>query len=158
MALVQSKYASGNKRSSTPEIAGVEVNDQYEITLTATQGAAANVVEFGPLPANMTITDAKLITDKLDAHATPTHNVDIGVMTGKAGELLDDAGDARTVGVELFDGVTYAQAGGFARTVEPDAFKIAPVAYDRGIGMLINTAATATAGTIRLNLTFASKQ
>jgi hypothetical protein len=75
------------------------------------------------------------------------------VMSGLPGETLDEVGAARTCGAEFFAASTVGQAGTVARPTVKGAFRVAPTAKDRSIGVkVLLQAATPAAGVIGLTV------
>ena len=155
MALIQTEFATGQTVAPTPAYAGEEVSYRATYAFATGDLTLDQIVEFGPLPAGCTLVDAILDTDSLDSDGSPTVTIDVGVMDGDFGALLDNSGDARTCGATIFSAVTTAQAGGVARPTLATAFRIAPVDTDTGIGVKIHAApTTAAAGTLGLTLIY----
>jgi hypothetical protein len=101
-------------------------------------------LELGVLPAYCVPVDAVL------QGVTMTNVVDVGLMSGTYGDAVTVA---RTVGDELFDGVTVAVAG--TRTVNwTDILAIEPTDYPRGIGLIATAADITAAHGIKLLLTY----
>jgi hypothetical protein len=124
MAIVQSDWAIGRKQAPVSEEAGGVVAEKY--TFKVLHDLAANdIIELAILPAYHTIVDAILIVDEVGA---ATFNV--GIMSG----TLGSTDPARTSGTELFIAAT---DNAVARTVNPAAFRVLPIAADRGIGVKV---------------------
>lgn len=156
MTLFHSKYLHGGKRTPASQWAGDMVGVRFEVTVPDT-AATDDVIELGILPAHHSIRDAIIDTDALDEGSSPALVLDVGLMTGQVGEELDDAGDPRVCDDELFDGVDVGQAGGVLRASLATAFTIAPVAYDRSIGVKIATEADEAAeGTFGLTVFYST--
>lgn len=116
-------------------------------------GLAANdVIEFTGIPAGYVPVDFLLA---FDAWATTTATMDVGVITGNYGALLDVAGSARVCGNE---GAAAASglAAGILRLVKKDLALLAPTlgdptttpvtTGDRGFGVKIASIGTVVAG------------
>ena len=88
-------------------------------------------------------------SDDLDSNGSPTLAYDVGVLTGTPGDTT-----RRTCGTEFFAATTASQAAGVTRLAKGTGFRIAPVGYDRSIGIKITTAAAtqATSGLLALAL------
>lgn len=139
----QSNKVTGIDVPPNPSFAGEVVRQRGSITLPA--GITINDrLELCVLPANCTLFDAILDSDDLDSATTIT--LDGGLMSGEVGAV----DIARTVGTELFSASTVAQAGGVVRPTLSTAFRIAPVPYDRSIGLLVKAAPTGQAGSVHL--------
>lgn len=152
MALIFTKATRGGVRTPAPQNAGDIIGTRVEHTLTTAQNVTGNIIDFAILPAWATVFDMILDADDLDS-GSPAITLDVGLMTGSPGEALDAAGAARTCGAEFFAASTVAQAGTIARPTLKTAFRVAPVAYDRSIGVkVLLQAATAVEGAIGLSV------
>lgn len=154
MSLLHSKYTQGPLRVPTPDEGGevYAIRYEYDVPTTVADG---DILELGVLPESCRVVDAILDADDLDEGSVPAIELDVGLMSGNVGEELDAAGNARTCGAELFDNATIAQGGGVVRASLASAFRIAPVAYDRSIGVkFVANAATAAAGKIGLTVLY----
>jgi len=154
MALLHSKYTQGALRVPAPDEGGEVYAVRFEYAVP-TDVADGDIIEVAVLPAYCRVVDAILDADALDEGSVPAILLDVGLMSGEVGEELDADGNARTCGAELFNDMTTAQAGGVARVTLATALRIAPVAYDRSIGVkVVANAATAAASDIGLTLLF----
>lgn len=152
MAVIQSKYAKGVEGSPFPGMAGGVVAKRYTHAFTANP-IANDIIELAPLPAGTRVVDMIFDSDDLDSNATPLISFDVGLMSGEWG----DEDQARTVGAQFFAALTTSRAGGVARPSIQPAFRTAPSAIDRSIGVKINAAAaTFQAGTIGLTVLIAT--
>ncbi len=153
MALTHSKYVQGVKRIPAPCTGGEVVAIRYEIPLTvAIVEAVDDIVEVGVLPHYCRVVDAILDTEDLDDGVTGA--IDVGLMSGSVGEALNDDDTTRTIGAEIFAAESI-QAAAVIRASLPGAFQIAPVGYDRSIGLKIETASTTgNAGTVGITIMF----
>lgn len=147
MALTHSIYVRGGQRVPAAQQAGDVVAVKYTFAYDDSALSDGDIHELGILPAHHTVRDAVLIATDVDSGTD--FELDIGLMSGDVGEALDADGNARTSGDELFDGATTGQSAGVARMSEPDGFAIAPVAYDRSIGLKVVDKGT-TDGTVTL--------
>lgn len=128
-----------------------------EHTIVAGAFALNDVVEMIPWPAGTIPFALKVHSADLDANGAPTLTMDIGVMTGLWGAALnDDLVTARTCGAEFAAASTIGQAGGALDVAANLLLGLAPVNYDRSIGIKVAAAAaTLTAGAkIRMAATF----
>jgi hypothetical protein len=102
---------------------------------------AADVAEIGVLPAHCKLARAEMTSVGIDAVAT----IDIGFLTGEFLADLDSAGAARVMAAtgEIFEAVTKNQLN-VMDAIALDA--IAPVGYDRGIGLRVSADEAANAG------------
>ena len=150
--MLQPEYAKGVEIALTPDGADDVTSYRAEIVLVAGDLTLNNIIEMGPLPAGCVLVDAILDSDDLDTGSAAI-KLDVGVMSGDAGALLDAAGSARTCGAEIFSASTVAQAGGVARPTLASAFRIDRSDVDRGSCVKVSTIpATAAVGTLVLTL------
>lgn len=150
MALLQSAWATGDKLLPKPALSGTAT--VLDVSYTVAAGlAAGDIIEMLPLPAGVEIVDVLLLTDDLDSNATPTLALDVGLVSGDAGE----ADNARTCGNEFFAADTTARAGGVARMSRIGGFRVSRSDMDRGIGIKVATAAAtlAVGGKLGLRVT-----
>lgn len=148
MAVIQSKFAKGVKGVPFPAFAGHVVAQRFDHTFAAAP-ALNDILELACLPAGARVVDMIFDGDDLDSGTAIA--VDIGIMSGNWG----DESQSRTVGAEFFAASTLLQAGGVARPTLKTAFRTAPAANDRSIGVKIATAAgTFVAGTIGLTVLY----
>lgn len=131
----------GNGSVTYPDCAGDVIQNRFEADLAATplKGvtlAVGDIIDFGIIPANTTVVDLLIDTDDLDSNGTPTLAYDVGVLTGTVGDTT-----GRTCGTEFFAATTASQSAGVTRMSKITGFRVAPVAYDRSIGIKITTAA-----------------
>lgn len=153
--MLQTDYATGSQIAPTPECSGETVSYRATIDLATGDLTLNNIIEMGPLPAGCEFVDAILDTDDLDSNGAPAVTLDVGIMNGDFGALLDDDGNARTCGAEILSAVTTGQAGGVVRPTLKTAFRIARSDVDRSIGLKISAAsATAQAGTVGLTVIY----
>lgn len=150
MSTLQSKWAKGNEIVKTGHVSGSVMCTTFVYSVLAASAPVINdIIEMGALPGNNRVVDMILDCDDLDSGTALA--LDVGIMSGDFGD--EDAGGARTVGDEFFDGSTLGQAGGIARMSEQGGFNVAKAELDRGIGVKIATAATTTLdGEIRLHV------
>lgn len=92
MANVNSVQHAAKVEQSGPFMWGT-----YEV---ATIASAADTITMFTLPAGTTVFGGKLIGDKLDAHATPTLELDIGI-SGNADKFLDSGVLSAIMNVDL---------------------------------------------------------
>jgi hypothetical protein len=151
----QTEYAQGVRIAPTPDGADDTTSYRAFINLAAADLALNNIIEMGPLPAGTELVDSILDSDDLDINGAPTITLDVGVMNGNVGDLLDASGNPRTCDASIMSAVNIAQTGGVARPTLASAFRIARSNVDRSIGVKIHAAAaTPQAGTIGLTLIY----
>lgn len=116
-------------------------------TFVVPAGLAVNdVIEMGPLAANMVVADLTVDFPDLDSNVSPTIKFDAGILTGN----YQDAG-SRDCDASLIAASTAAQAGGIARMSSAGALSLGPNTTDKSWGLKVNTAAATltTGGTIK---------
>lgn len=139
MAIFQSSAAKGQAATPSAYQAGIVTTAIFEYTFTAAYVAATDVIELGLLPADTQIVGATVIGAGLGATTA-----DIGIMTGAPGDTVA----ARTVGDELFDGITVNNAENDATLA--NCLAVAPYYDHRGIGAKV--AANVAAGSAKLTV------
>ena len=149
MATIASKFATNQLSTISADCAGVEIVNDYFIDVTAAQLVLNNIFDMGVLPANHTISAARIITDDLDSNGTPLVALDVGILSGTPGDIIG----ARTMGAEIFAADVSARTGATASASLASAFLIRATSLDRSIGVKVQAApATAVAGRIRLRV------
>lgn len=133
MALTHSKYVRGAERIPGPDKAGEVIAVRYEFAYDHSTHSDGDIVELGILPAHMTVRE--IVVDADDVDGGTDFEWDLGLMSGKPGEALDEEGNARTCGAEFFSGATLGQSAGVTRPTLKTAYRVTPVAYDRSIGL-----------------------
>ncbi len=145
MALIQTRNLIKNTSGvAAPKHSGVLHFAKFDIDLSSASVnngvagmLAADVVEFGVLPAGCKIAYAHMNSVGLDATAT----LDIGLLSGEA-KIVDNA-RVMPATAEIFNDATKNQSN----IADPLALAaIAPVGYDRGIGAKISADETANSG------------
>lgn len=149
MATIASKFITNQLPTISGDCAGDEIVNDYFIDLTAAQLVLNNIIDIGVLPANHTITAARLIPDDLDSNGTPLIALDVGILSGTPGDIVS----ARTMGAEIFAADVSARTGVSTAASLATAFLIRAASLDRSIGVKIQAApATAAAGRLRLRV------
>ena len=145
MALIQTLNLKRNvgltpapKHSGAVHVARFDIDLSAATVNNGVNGMlAADVVEFGMLPAGCKIAYAHMNSAGLDATAT----LDIGLLSGEFG-VVDNARVMPST-AEIFNDATKNQAN----TADPTALTaIAAVGYDRGIGAKISADESANSG------------
>jgi hypothetical protein len=153
MALRFSSFTRGSYRTPAPQNAGEVVAQRFIYTLPTAQNVTGEIIDLGILPANTRVVDMILDSDDLDTNGSPVMTVDVGIMSGSPGEALNPDNTARTCGAEFFAAATVGQAGTVARPTLKGAFRAAPAAVDRSIGLkVLLQAATPAQGEIGLTV------
>lgn len=146
---IASKFAYNQLASAVSACFGQVISADYFMDVTAAQLTLDNIIDLGILPAGHTVSDAILIPDDLDTHATPLVALDVGIMSGTPGDITS----VRTCGAELFAADIGARTAAAARMTLASGFKILATGADRSIGVKVQAIpATAAAGRIRLRV------
>lgn len=154
MSLIQTEHATGQIVAPSPCGAGEMNSYRAQISLTTAQLILNQIIEMGPLPAGCELVDVILDSDDLDS-AGPSITLDVGIMNGDFGALLDSAGNPRTCDATIISASTVGGTGGVARPVLATAFRETKSETDVGIGVKIHAApATAVAGKIGLTVIY----
>lgn len=143
MAIKVSKVSDGQLAVVVPDCAGEVTRNYFEFDIAGVTFADGDIIDIGILPANATVSDAILLSTDIDTNVSPAVVMDVGIMSGTPGST--DA--ARTCGAELFSGSVAAKTGVSERMSALGGFKIAPVGYDRSIGVKLTTAPATKAAT-----------
>lgn len=133
MTIHQTQAAKGQAATPSAYQAGIVTSAIFEYTFNAAYTAATDVIELGLLPADTRIVGATVIGAGLGATTA-----DIGLMTGAPGDTLA----TRTVGADLFDGITVNDAENDATLA--NCLTVAPYGAHRAIGATL--AANVAAG------------
>ena len=139
MALIQSRWALGNSPVARPQTAYATHSQLFIVDVPAAGFQVGDILELGVLPPYATIVDATIVPIGSLGAAT----VDIGVMSGEVGELLNTDGSARTNGNQLFAGATIT---GLTRLTKTDMLVAAQSDKPRSIGVTFGAAVAAGAG------------
>lgn len=155
MAIYALKWSEqgGTGNVAYPDCAGDVIQNRYEADLASSplKGvtlAIGDIIDFGIIPANTTVTDLLIDSDDLDSGGSPALAYDVGVISGTPG----DTTSSRTVGTEFFAATTASQSAGVTRMSKNTGFRVAPVGYDRSIGIKITAAAATQPTTGKLAL------
>ena len=126
-AIFQTDYAKGILTPPRPQTYGAvhvaKVKHVFSVTTDEN-----DIVEMFTLPAYAQLVDWLLVPEGTMTGIT----ADVGLMSGDPGSTAT----SRTSGDELFDAI--ALDGGVKRATEVDGFNIAPVEYDRSIGLKLS--------------------
>jgi hypothetical protein len=153
MSLIQTEYATGQLVAPVPGCAGEMCSYRSTYAFATGDLVLNNIVEMGPLPAGCALVDVILDSDELDSSTGLT--VDVGIMDGDFGALLDDSGDARTCDATIISATTTPRAGGVVRPTLASAFREPVSSSDVSIGVKIHAApTTAVAGTLGLTVIY----
>ena len=139
MALFQSPWALGQKPVARPQTAHNTHSQLFIVDVPASGFAQNDILELAVLHPYAHIIDAAIVPVGSLGAAT----VDIGLMSGETGELLNANGTARTVGAELFTG---AAITAMLRLSKVDALLIPATEKPRSIGVKFSAAVAAGAG------------
>lgn len=130
MAIKQSPWALFKQTAARPLTSGAVTKQEFYYDASAGL-LAADIVDFGVLPANAKIADAILYSDA----SIGTVNATVGVMSGDLGST----DSSRTLGTEIFNATAITNAHtAVVRLTAPAALKLAPGATDRSIGLQVS--------------------
>jgi hypothetical protein len=150
MAIFKSDAAKGLVAVPNPQIAGADYTVRYSMQVPTTGLTANDILEMACIPPGCRVTNMVIDTDDLDSGTAMVF--DVGIMSGK----WQDEG-TRTCGNEFASASTLAQAGGVLNPTRKEAYRTAPAAVARSIGIKITTlAGTAIAGTIGITVSVAA--
>lgn len=138
MALFQSPWVLGQKPVARPQTAHNTHSQLFIVDVPAAGFAQNDILELAVLHPYAHIIDAAIVPVGSLGAAT----VDIGLMSGETGELLNADGTARTVGAELFDDAAITAL----RLSKVDALLIPATEKPRSIGVKFSAAVAAGAG------------
>ena len=138
MALIQSRWALGNSPVARPQTAHSTHSQLFIVDVPAAGFQVGDILELAVLSPYANIVDAAIVPIGSLGAAT----VDIGVMSGEVGELLNADGSPRTNGNQLFAGTTIT---GLTRLTKTDMLVLAATDKPRSIGVTFAGAAV-TAG------------
>ncbi len=142
MAIKKSRWAKGERTWVRPQTAG-NTHVTHFIYDVGAEGAlaAGDILDFGIIPPYARITHATLTTEGTFTGLT----ADVGVMTGEVGaDFMPDGTTARTSGNEFYAAVDLTAALSSLSKKEP--LLLAPVEYERSIGVKVSAAVPAAAG------------
>lgn len=144
-ALLVGPSVVGNAPVAYPGSAGQVVHNRFVISVPANT-VVATCLEVGVIPPNCRVIDMTLENTALGASVTGAIGVISDSRTPPAPPGSKSAADlaARTCGTEFFVATTIAAAG-MARMIAVTGLQVAPVAYERGIGVTLAGATTAAA-------------
>lgn len=140
MALHQSGWALGTIPVARPQTAHNTHAQLFIVDVPAAGYASGDILELGVLHAFASVIDASIITVGSLGAAT----VDVGIMSGDAGETTNTDATARTVGAELFEGAAISAA--ITRMTKSDALLLKPLEKHRSIGVKFGAAVAGGAG------------
>lgn len=148
MAVFQTDYAKGIR--PMPVAQGAEIiSVRMEFSLTAAL-AAADIIEFGFLPADHVPVDYVIDNDDLDSGATVT--TDFGILTSAGTAVSTAAADG---GAKWESAGTWLRGVVPARPVTNPVFRVEPSSANRKVGMVMAAGpSTASSGKIGVTLTY----
>jgi len=134
---------NGGASVAYPGSAGDVVHNRYTINVPAST-PVNTVLEIGVIPPGCRVVDAMLESSAVGAGVT----CQVGIISNPGAPLPPGSNDtaalaARTCGSEFFAAATAIAAISAARMSAPGGFQVAPVAYERGIGVSLAGATTA---------------
>lgn len=142
MPIVKSRWAKDERTWVRPQTHGATHVTHFIYNVGAEGAlAAGDILELGVIPPYARITHATLATEGTFTGLT----ADIGVMTGEKGaDFMPDGVTARTSGNEFYAAVDLTAALSSLSKKEP--LLLAPVEYERSIGVKVSAAVPAAAG------------
>lgn len=144
-------YLTGRKPAPTSSDSDV-VAVRYAVSLTASDLTANNVGAVGILPAGYVPVALFVDADDLDAGATPTIAMSVGVLNAAGNDISTAASDG---GAAWGSSITVAQNGGQVAVNSKALARVVAASTDRKIGVKITTApATAQAGEIGVTVLY----
>jgi hypothetical protein len=138
MTTFTSKCAAGQKPVPSL-ISGLPGVLLYEFLTTASL-AAGDIIDLGPLPANVAPLDVMLVTDDLDTNGTPTITLSVGLLN--AGKTDLNGGTNET----WITASTVGQAGGIARATTAAVYLLGASTSERRLGIKVVAAAATGTG------------
>lgn len=141
MAIVKSRWAKGTRQTARPQTAA-NTHVQHFIYDVGAEGALAvgDILELGILPPYCRVTNAVIATEGVFTGLT----ADVGLMTGEVGADLNPDGTARTSGNEFFAATDLTLE--LASLAKKAPLLLAPVDYERSIGVKVSAAVPLAAG------------
>ncbi|PTM61897.1 hypothetical protein [Phreatobacter oligotrophus] len=154
MAIFQSDHVKGIKDVPYPAVAGMVCAARFAMSVPA-NFALNDIFELAVIPAGCRVVDIVAFDcDDLDSNGTPTLSLDVGIMSGEAG----DPNQSRTCGAEFVAGATIGRTGGVVEPSIVTAFRTGRANIQRAIGVKVAAAAaTPQAGTIGLTVLYAAE-
>lgn len=126
-AIFPSDVTTGKLPIVAPRSAGAVHCQRFHYVFATTQDEN-DILELGVLPAFCRVVDAVIVPEGTMTSRT----CDIGIMSGSVGS----SDTARTSGDEFFDAA--ALDAGVVRMSKAAGFLVAPVAYDRSVGLKLD--------------------
>jgi hypothetical protein len=156
-ALLVGPAVGGNQAVAYPGAAGEVVHNRFVMTVGPAVAVAGTVLEIGVIPPGCRVVDMVLESGTSGASVTGS----VGVIADSrsvpappgSGGTTDLA--ARTCGAEFLAAKALSASAVFRMDV-PAGFAVAPVGYERGIGILTAGASTSGTSTIALNVWLAA--
>jgi hypothetical protein len=138
MALFKSLVAQGTKPVQTPND-GLIARLLYEYT-TEDDLAAGDIIDLGPLPANLDPKDVMLASEDLDADGSPTITLSVGLLNSGKTDL--NGGTNET----WITASTVGQAGGIVRATTAAVAMMGSSTSERRLGIKVVAGAATGAG------------
>jgi hypothetical protein len=136
-----------NNAYAYPGAAGDVVANKFSMTIPAAS-STTDIYEIGSIPPGCTVVD--MIADVQASLGAAGCVFDVGIISGSPGAQNNaDNVTPRTCGAEFFAALT-AVGSAVTRMTAVTGFRVAPVNYERGIGIKFGTRGTGTAGTVVL--------
>lgn len=138
MPLYQSATALGQKPVPAAN-SGFLQQFLYEF-LTLGALAAGDIIDLGPIQADLAPADCTLITDDLDTNGVPAITMTVGILNAAKSDIGAGANDPWIVAS------TVGQTGGIARATSAACYLSGPAAVERRLGIKIVAAPATSAG------------
>lgn len=127
----------------------IQIVADYRMPALAANMEAGTIVEMLAIPADAIITNARIMSEACDTHATPTFSLKVGFMSGEY--LSED--DGRDVTGDFFDATTIVRGGGQAATTKVIETLLAlPSNVARAVGIKVVGAPATPVGDARIRL------
>lgn len=138
MAVYKSKAAQGKKPVASL-LSALVAGILYEYTTEANL-AAGDIINMGPVEADVVPGDCKLITDDLDSNGAPTITLTVGILNA-AGTDIDAAATSTWIAAS-----TVGQTGGVARATTANCYLSGPSSATRQLGVKVVAGAATGVG------------
>lgn len=138
MALFVSKTGSGAVK--VPTIMDSMVAPLLYEYVTTANLAAGDIIDLGPLPANIAPVDCTLLTDDLDSSATPTITLSVGLLNAAKTDLSGGANET------FITASTAGQTGGVGRATTAAPYLLGASNAERRLGIKVVAGAATGVG------------
>lgn len=150
MPIFKGDAAKGLTSTPNPLMAGADYTMRYSMAVPQTGMLVGDILELAYIPPGCRVTNIIIDIDDIDSGTGVVF--DVGIMSGK----WQDEG-ARTCGNEFVSGATTGQTGGVVSASRKEAYRTAPAAIARSIGVRFSALAqTPVAGQIGITVSVAA--